>query len=39
MNDMDILELALYNQQTAWKILEHTGIIPAWERIGQLFIW
>ena len=31
---MDILELALYNQQTAWKILEHTGIIPAWERIG-----
>ena len=34
MNDMDILELALYNQQTAWKILEHTGIIPAWERIG-----
>ena len=34
MNDMDILELALHNQQTAWKILEHTGIIPAWERIG-----
>ena len=31
---MDILELALHNQQTAWKILEHTGIIPAWERIG-----
>ena len=28
MNDMDILELALHNQQTAWKILEHTGIIP-----------
>lgn len=34
MNDMDILELALHNQQIAWKILEHTGIIPAWERIG-----
>ena len=34
MNDMDILELALHNQQTAWTILEHTGIIPAWERIG-----
>ena len=32
--DMDILELALHNQQTAWKILEHTGIIPAWEHIG-----
>ena len=31
---MNILELALHNQQTAWKILEHTGIIPAWERIG-----
>ena len=27
-------ELALHNQQTAWKILKHTGIIPAWERIG-----
>ena len=31
---MDILELALHNQQTAWNILEHTGIIRAWERIG-----
>ena len=31
---MDILELALHNQQTAWKVLEHTGIIRAWERIG-----
>lgn len=31
---MDILELARHNQQTAWKILEHTGIISAWERIG-----
>ena len=34
MNDMDILKLALHNQQTAWNILEQTGIIPAWERIG-----
>lgn len=31
---MDILKLALHNQQTAWKILEQTGIIPSWERIG-----
>ena len=31
---MDILELALHNQQAAWKTLEHTGLIPAWERIG-----
>lgn len=31
---MDILGLALHNQQTAWTILEHTGIIPAWQRIG-----
>lgn len=34
MNNMDIFELALHNQQTAWRILEYTGIIPAWERIG-----
>lgn len=31
---MNILELAKQNQQAAWIILEHTGIIPAWERIG-----
>ena len=31
---MDILELAKQNQQTAWKVLEETGLIPAWERIG-----
>lgn len=31
---MDILELALHNQQAAWKILEHAGIRPVWERIG-----
>ena len=34
MNDMDIFELALHHQKTAWDILEHTGVIPAWERIG-----
>lgn len=31
---MDIIELAEQNQQNAWKILDETGIIPAWERIG-----
>lgn len=31
---MDILELAQQNQQAAREILEHCGIIPAWERIG-----
>lgn len=31
---MDILELAKQNQQAAWKVLENTGIIPAWESIG-----
>lgn len=31
---MDILKLAEQNQQTAWKILEETRIIQAWERIG-----
>lgn len=31
---MDIFELARQNQQAAWEILEHSGIIPAWERIG-----
>lgn len=34
INDMDILEVAQHNQQTVWNILENTGIIPAWERIG-----
>ncbi len=33
MKQMDILELAKKNQQAAWKVLEDTGIIPAWERI------
>lgn len=31
---MDILELAKQNQQAAWKVLEDTAIIPAWEGIG-----
>lgn len=31
---MDILQMAAQNQQTAWKILEDTGIISAWESIG-----
>ena len=31
---MDILKLAEQNQQIAWKVLEDTRIIPAWERIG-----
>ncbi len=31
---MDIFKLAEHNQQAAWKILDDTGIIPAWESIG-----
>ena len=31
---MDILELAKQNQQTAWKVLDETRIIQAWEYIG-----
>lgn len=31
---MDIFELAKQNQQMAWKVLEDTRIIPAWESIG-----
>ena len=31
---MDILELAQQNQQAAWKILDNSGIVQAWERIG-----
>ena len=31
---MDIHELARQNQQSAWKVLEDTCIIEAWERIG-----
>lgn len=31
---MDIIKLAEQNQQSAWKILEDTRIIQAWENIG-----
>ena len=31
---MNIIELAEQNQLNAWKILEDTRIIPAWESIG-----
>lgn len=31
---MDIIKIAEYNQQTAWKILKATNIIPLWENIG-----
>ena len=31
---MDILKLAEQNQQSAWKVLEDTRIIPVWESIG-----
>ena len=31
---MDILDLARRNQQKAWKIIEDTKIIPAWEKCG-----
>jgi len=31
---MNIIELAEQNQLNAWKILEETRIIPAWESIG-----
>jgi len=31
---MDILKIAERNSQAAWEVLNHTRIIPAWERIG-----
>jgi len=31
---MDILKLAEQNQQSAWKVLEDTAIVQAWENIG-----
>lgn len=31
---MNILELATLNRQAAWKVLEDTRVIPAWESIG-----
>lgn len=29
-----VLRTREQNQQNAWKLLDETGIIPAWERIG-----
>ena len=31
---MDILDIARLNQQRAWKVVEDSGVIPAWESIG-----
>lgn len=31
---MDILDIAEWNQQQAWKIIEDTRIVPIWESIG-----
>ena len=31
---MDILDIARLNQQRAWKIVEDSGVIPAWESVG-----
>lgn len=31
---MNILDIARLNQQKAWKIVENSGIIQAWESIG-----
>lgn len=31
---MNIFNLAEHNRQAAWKVLEETGIIQAWENIG-----
>lgn len=31
---MDFLNVALQNQQKAWKIIEDTRIIPIWESVG-----
>lgn len=31
---MDIFELSLQRQKAAWKLVEDTRIVPAWERIG-----
>lgn len=34
IKEMDILKIAEHNQQSAWKVLEDTHIIQAWENIG-----
>lgn len=31
---MDILEIAKQNQEEAWKVVENSGVVKAWERIG-----
>lgn len=31
---MDILDIAEWNRQKAWKVIEDTRIIPIWESIG-----
>ncbi|WFE85095.1 phosphoglycerate mutase family protein [Parabacteroides chongii] len=31
---MNILDMAWQNQQEAWKVVENSGIIPAWKSIG-----
>lgn len=31
---MDILELSIYNQQAAWKIIDETHVVEIWESIG-----
>ena len=31
---MNILDMAWQNQQEAWKVVENSGIIPAWKNIG-----
>lgn len=31
---MDIIKIAEYNQESAWRVLEDTKIIQAWENIG-----
>lgn len=31
---MDILELAKQNQEEAWKVVENSGVVKAWESIG-----
>lgn len=31
---MDILEIAKQNQEKAWKVVENSGVVKAWESIG-----
>lgn len=32
---MNILDMAWQNQQETWKVVENSGIIPAWKSIGS----